>query len=296
MYAQCSKRSTQSQGLFSPRRNNATPKSTIIDRRQKSPAQRIAVHQRDKTTETAQHPMLQQLKRGKADTEVMQAVFIWDKDTNNWQQNNVEPLDQYQVFDEKLVPGNSPEYLEYMEYQRWQAMQPIVIPFENCRFRVQNPHDTARGGNPNNPNASKVTKLEWDATPESVDATLQDFGNVQGANEQLWLSGAGGLSYVGIDRGVDVSAQHGLYHPDSMVTILFPEAFRSGGLSTVSPSPLLTAQARINTSLEGLNGTLTPENRFWTKLCILEHCINTRTPLRILGLDGNVYALDFSNV
>jgi hypothetical protein len=139
----------------------------------------------------------------------------------------------------------------------------IVIRFSACSVRVQNPNDTSRGGNPLNPNASKVSETDFHHTMEGVDATIGDYNNAQGGNLKLWNSGESSLWYAGIlrDRAVRMVPQENLNDPDAWFTIILPGA----AVEHVSPS----ASGPANTpygfvGAYGLSGTITPADRLWT--------------------------------
>jgi hypothetical protein len=138
-----------------------------------------------------------------------------------------------------------------------------VILFSECDVRLQNPHDTARGGDPNNPNASKVSETQFAATTEGVDATIGDYGNASGGNLKLWNTGASSLWYGGIrkDPVVRITPQENLNHPDTILTIILPGA----AVRRVSPSPDGPAKTPFGfVGVHGLSGTITPEDRIWT--------------------------------
>lgn len=175
---------------------------------------------------------------------------------------------------------------------------PERIPFNKCLFRVQNPYDTARGGDPSNPNKSKVSETEWHASEASVAGTLGNYGNQSGTNEKLWLQGAAGLHYVNIQTGlpIDIVPQENLKHKHSIVTIILPSALANGHIKKISAADEKAAGRKLAASLYGLKGFLDPKDRLWVHYYLFEDAAKKRSLLPFLGLDEKMYAIDFSRL
>jgi hypothetical protein len=73
-----------------------------------------------------------------------------------------------------------------------------IVPAEDCWARWQ----VIRPGQ--QPNDARVTKTVFDSTPDSVRATIDNYFNSHGTNDQLWLPmNTRSLQYVRTDSIID---------------------------------------------------------------------------------------------
>lgn len=136
-----------------------------------------------------------------------------------------------------------------------------VIRMSDCEVRVQNPKNTGRGGNPDEPWRSRVPDLSFNAKKKDVDATLGDFNNAGGDNIKLWNSGDHALAYAGLVQSPHdrTEPQVGLNDPASILTVLLPSA----NLKKVSGSTEATTNVYGTVLAHGLKGTITEADRLW---------------------------------
>ncbi|RFU81976.1 hypothetical protein TARUN_206 [Trichoderma arundinaceum] len=90
-----------------------------------------------------------------------------------------------------------------------------VYNLHGCYFRFQNPR------NGQTPIDARVTQLDWPTTPDDVSRTLNDFGNANEQNVQLFLKGLGALGYANYITGC-VIPQYGLNLDTTIVSIILP--------------------------------------------------------------------------
>ncbi|RFU79753.1 hypothetical protein TARUN_2464 [Trichoderma arundinaceum] len=85
-----------------------------------------------------------------------------------------------------------------------------------CYFRFQNPRDGQT------PISARVTRLDWQTTPEDVSRTFNDFGNANEQNVQLFLKGIGALGYANYVTPCGIIPQYGLNKDKTIVSVLLP--------------------------------------------------------------------------
>jgi hypothetical protein len=169
--------------------------------------------------------------------------------------------------------------------------------WESCLFRVQNPHDArVPKDDKGNRKDSKVTDIEFTATTDKVNSTINDFGNAQGKNIKLFLQGGYGLGYAGLlDCGTP--PQQGLLDPDSVLSIISPDARTRGAIKPVYPSAIQSA-SRNNPSVVGLEGTITPDD--WIHVTLGEFALAAQRDSRALSVTtaatGRRVVIDLSSV
>lgn len=151
----------------------------------------------------------------------------------------------------------------------------LIVRAGACHFRFQNPSDVARGGKPEDPAASRVSTLDFDATEAAVDHTIGDYGNASGTNAMLWLSGSYSLWYAGIRRDphVNIVPQERLADPQTQVTIILPQA----AVERVEPSREAAQTPYGNVQAYGLRGAITPDDRLWTTAGMIRHSLENAT-------------------
>jgi hypothetical protein len=108
---------------------------------------------------------------------------------------------------------------------------PTVIEWADCYVRWQ----PVRPGQ--QPRDARVTKTVWSTTAQDVTTTIKDFGNIAGANTQLWLSDISALLYAGFfkDPVIPIIAQSGLNADNVMMSIILPSGVAK--LKRVNPVP-----------------------------------------------------------
>ncbi|KAF9468810.1 hypothetical protein BDZ94DRAFT_1303975 [Collybia nuda] len=137
----------------------------------------------------------------------------------------------------------------------------MVYSMQDCVVRIQNPADLSRGGT-GDFRASMIPPQTFNHTVAQVDATINDYDNINKRNIPLWLNGDYALRYAGIDKRLkDVERmvpQAGLSANGSLVTIILPTAFASGVRRIEASAACREAQVRAGSSVAafGLNGTV----------------------------------------
>ncbi|MFJ8042825.1 toxin glutamine deamidase domain-containing protein [Kitasatospora sp. NPDC096147] len=159
------------------------------------------------------------------------------------------------------------------------------VNLADCTVRIQNPHDTGRGGNPNQPGNSKIWQTQFTATQQGVNNTVNNFENVGSTNIPLWLNGETSLWYSGVrrDPAVNMGTQSGLDHPDAWMTVILPAAeHEMDTLEQFGPDNSVPPPNR-DVPAVGLNGQIPQERLLHFQLWEINHALGRqRTP----GLDG----------
>ncbi|KAL8812998.1 MAG: hypothetical protein Q9223_007158 [Gallowayella weberi] len=143
---------------------------------------------------------------------------------------------------------------------------PAGIPiynFNNCFVRFQNPNDRNRGGTGNS-DASCVTHLKWEATPEGVAGTINNFYNRANVNNQLWLDACPyALQYADLIHRNDpafraIIPQPNLNTYNTVVTLILPSGVRKLEIVNADGGMLTRENERRTFGIHGIRGTLEP--------------------------------------
>ncbi|KAL8799261.1 MAG: hypothetical protein Q9182_006028 [Xanthomendoza sp. 2 TL-2023] len=135
--------------------------------------------------------------------------------------------------------------------------------FNNCYVRFQNPNDRSRGGS-NNPDASCVTRSKWEATPEGVAGTINNFDNRGNGNNQLWLDACPfALQYADLIRRTDPAFRGIIPQPDlntynTVVSLILPSGVRKLEIVNADTGILSRENERKSIGIHGIRGTLEP--------------------------------------
>ncbi|KAI4236643.1 MAG: hypothetical protein L6R40_006085 [Gallowayella cf. fulva] len=139
-----------------------------------------------------------------------------------------------------------------------------VHNFNNCFVRFQNPNDSGRVANTGNSDASCVTRLNWDTTPEGVAATINNFDNRGNSNNQLWLDACPfALQYAGILSRVDPAFRAVIPQPDintynTVVSLILPSGVRKLEIVNAGGGLLSRENERRTVGIHGISGKLEP--------------------------------------
>ncbi|RFU75801.1 hypothetical protein TARUN_6443 [Trichoderma arundinaceum] len=93
----------------------------------------------------------------------------------------------------------------------------LGVNFDDCYVRFQNPQSGQQAIN------ARVTTLNWPTTPSDVARTINDFGNINQQNVQLFLQGGlWALTYAGYSNAVCINSQNGLNYDTTIISVLLP--------------------------------------------------------------------------